>query len=256
MTDDWAVVFNATFSAPASTVQAGVWAEVFGDEYMPSLDTFSYVSRTELRRVVEELRVTAGQRIADVGCGRGGPSLWVCGQTGADVIGVDIAESAVRCGQDRAAALGLTPRATFKTGTFERLPLLTESIDGVMSIDALLFTPDKAKALREFARVLRPGARLVLTTWDYSRQPPNRPPQVEDHRPLLDDVGFAVESYEETVEWQRRQYETTDRLLELLDEYAAELDEDPARLRGELQAMRATMDCMRQRVLVVAERRG
>lgn len=43
MTEDWATVFDETFSAPPSVVQARVWAVVFGDEYMPSLETFSYV---------------------------------------------------------------------------------------------------------------------------------------------------------------------------------------------------------------------
>src|SRR5689334_21977563 len=44
-----------------------------------------------------------------------------------------------------------------------------------MSIDALLVAPSKQAAPREASRVLRPGGRLVLTTWDYSRQPEGRP---------------------------------------------------------------------------------
>ena len=185
----WTARFNDTFASPASAVYASTWQEVFGNEYPPSLDTYSYVSVTELRRIAKDLRIGDGNRFADVGCGRGGPSLWVAAQTGAALVGVDIAETALRAGRERANALALSDRATFLTGAFEDLPLDSEDLDGVMSIDALLFTADKAAALRELARVLRPGARLVLTTWDYDRQPDGRPPQVDDHRPLLQDAA-------------------------------------------------------------------
>jgi len=211
---------------------------------------------TELRRIAKDLRIGDGNRFADVGCGRGGPSLWVAARTGAALVGVDIAETALRAGRERANALALSDRATFVTGAFEHLPLDSEDLDGVMSIDALLFTADKAAALRELARVLRPGARLVLTTWDYDRQPDGRPPQLDDHRPLLQDAGFDVDAYEETVDWRGRQYGTTDRLLTMVDALAAESGADPDDIRAGLQEMRTSMDCMRRRVLIVAARRG
>jgi ubiquinone/menaquinone biosynthesis C-methylase UbiE len=250
LNEDWAARFNDTFAAPASAVQAAVWQEVLGDEYLPSLDTYSYVSVTELRRFADELRGRAV--VADIGCGRGGPSLWVAGETGARLVGVDIAEEAVRAARERAERLGLA--AEFTVGTFEALPLDTGGVDAVMSIDALIFTPDKAAAARELARVLRPGGRLVMTTWDFERQPQNRPPQVEDHRPLLRAAGFTVHAYDETEDWRRRQYETTDGMLARLDELAAEDGDDPDELRSGLDEMRASMDCMRRRVLVVADR--
>ena len=105
MDRDWAARFNDTFASPASAAYSSAWQEVFGDEYLPSLDTYSYVSVTELRRIGKDLRIGEANRFADVGCGRGGPSLWVAAQTGAALIGVDIAESALRAGRDRARAL-------------------------------------------------------------------------------------------------------------------------------------------------------
>lgn len=256
MERDWAARFNDTFASPASAVHDSAWQEVFGGEYLPSLDTYSYVSVTELRRIANELLIGEGDRFSDVGCGRGGPSLWVAAQTGATLIGVDIAETAVRAGQERAEAMRLSDRAAFVTGAFEDLPIDSEDLDGVMSIDALLFTPDKAAALHELARVLRPGGRLVLTTWDYNRQPEGRPPQVKDHRPLLHDAGFDVDAYEETIDWRTRQYGTTDLLLTMVEDLAAESGEDPDELRAGLQEMRSSMDCMRQRVLIVAASRN
>ena len=61
-----------------------------------------------------------------------------------------------------------------------------------MSIDALLFAPSKPAAAAELARILTPGGRLVLTSWDYHSQPAGRAFQITDHRPLLDRAGAAA----------------------------------------------------------------
>ena len=123
-----------------------------------------------------------------------------------------------------------------------------------MTIDSLLFAPDKAAAAAEMARVLRPGGRLVATTWDYHAQPVGRPPQVPDHRPLLAAAGLPVEVYDETAEWDRRQRAIAERLLDSVDELAIESGEDPAILRQELEEMAATQETMSRRVLMVARR--
>jgi SAM-dependent methyltransferase len=251
---DWSATFESTFAAPMSRVELEVWREVFGDEYPDGLDPHSYISRTELVQFVTAVRVGEGQRLADVGCGRGGAGLWVAAHTGAGLVGVDIAESALSAARHRAAALGLADRASYVVGSFESLPLPDASVDAVMSVDALLFTPDKAAAARELARVLRPGGRLVVTSWDYSSQPVGRPPQVADHRPLFEAAGLRVLAYDETEDWRGRQARIDEALFARIDEWAAELGEDPEELRAALAEMHATTACMTRRFLAVAER--
>jgi methylase of polypeptide subunit release factors len=121
MDRDWTAAFNETFSAPASPVFADVWQTVLGDEYVPGLDAYSYITRTELGRIAAALHLEGEELIADLGCGRGGPGLWVAGETGARLVGIDIAETAVHAAEARAHDLGLGDRATFRLGTFEDL---------------------------------------------------------------------------------------------------------------------------------------
>ena len=128
--------------------------------------------------------------LVDVRCGRGAAGLWVAAHTSARLTGVDIAASALAAAGRRARSLGLAGRAEFVLGSFESVPQDNGSVDAAMSIDALLFAPDKQAALVEFGRVLRHGGRLVFTSWDYHSQPVGRPPQVADHRPLLVAAGF------------------------------------------------------------------
>jgi SAM-dependent methyltransferase len=135
------------------------------------------------------------------------------------------------------------------------MPLEDGAADAIMSVDALLFAPDKLAAIAEMARVLRPGGRLVFTTWDYRSQPVGRPPQVDDHRPLLDAAGFDVRTYDETEDWFGRMSRTGASLLAAVEELAAESGEGVAVVRTRLEEMVATFATMLRRVFAVAQRK-
>jgi ubiquinone/menaquinone biosynthesis C-methylase UbiE len=134
---------------------------------------------------------------ADLGCGTGGPGLWIARATGAALIGIDLSPVAVEHARQRSVRWGLADRAQFQVGDLQATGVNTVSLDGAMSVDTLHFAPQKAAALAEIARILRPGARVVRTTWDFTGTPPDRPPQVADRQPVLTDAGL-VEAYEET----------------------------------------------------------
>ena len=252
MSEDYAAVFDKVFSVPIAGVEREVWRDVFGDEYPDGLDTFSYVSRTELVEFAGAIADVDAARVLDLGCGRGGCVLWMAEATGADAVGVDIAESAIATATDSARALGLDDRARFVVGSFESVPAPDDSFDAVMSIDAFLFAPDKRAAIREIARVLRPGGCLVFTSWDFRSQPSNRPPQVEDHRPLLAEADFEVLRYDETVDWVQRQRGTTTGLLASVSELAPAWGVTEAEARAALEEMDATMDHHLRRFIAVA----
>lgn len=254
MRADWTARFTETFCGPVSPTSARIWGEVYGDEYPASVDAHSYVSRSELTRLAEESRLRPDELLADVGCGRGGPGLWVAAQRQARVVGVDVAATALDAAQDRAAALGLGGRTDYRLGSFAETGLPGGFVNAVLSIDALLFAQDKAAALRELGRIATPGGRLLLTTWDYGSTPEGRPPQVSDHRPLLEAAGYEVEAYEETENWFERQLRTTDLCIEAADELAAETGRDAEHVRASLREMRASMFHMTRRVLITATR--
>jgi ubiquinone/menaquinone biosynthesis C-methylase UbiE len=252
---DWKAVFEQTYAGAPSLVAWRVWSQVFGDEYPQGVDPYSYISVSELERIAAEIGVVEDETIADLGCGRGGPGLWIAAATGARLIGIDISSNALEAARERADAMGFHERAEFREGSFEGTGLRAQGVDGVISVDALLFTADKAGAITELRRVLPRGGRLVFTSWDYHRQPIARPPQVEDHRPLLTAAGFDVLTYEATEDWQRRIAETTAGLLENVEELAAESGDDVAETRAHLEETQATIDAMSRRVLVVAQAR-
>jgi uncharacterized protein (DUF885 family) len=95
----------------------------------------------------------------------------------------------------------------------------------------------------------------VFTTWDYRSQPVGRPPQVDDHRPLLDAAGFDVRTYDETEDWFGRMSRTGASLLAAVEELAAESGEGVAVVRTRLEEMVATFATMLRRVFAVAQRK-
>jgi ubiquinone/menaquinone biosynthesis C-methylase UbiE len=170
--------------------------EVYGDEYPVEADPRSFVILTELRAIARDLGVGPGQTIVDLGCGQGGPSLWVARESGAALVGIDLSNVGTERAQARAAELGLSERAHFRVGDITATGFPDASFDGAMSVDVLWAVPDKQAALMEVARILKPGARLAFTNWDRDLTPPGYLPPLPDHRPLLQQAGFEIETYQ------------------------------------------------------------
>jgi len=115
-----------------------------------------------LKRVHDVIleQIAAGRsptRILDVGCGTGrllrrAADRWPA----AEVAGVDPAEGMIE------VARRLTPRAALHVARAEHLPFAAETFDAVATSVSLHHWPDQAAGLREAARVLRPGGRVVV----------------------------------------------------------------------------------------------
>lgn len=223
-------LFNTIFDGwvKSSTVRQ-IWRRVYGEDYPEEADPMSFVTLTDLRRIAQEIHVGPSQSFVDLGCGCGGPGLWVARKTGANLVGVDLSQVAVEHAAQRAVSFGLAQRPRFQSGDWVATGLPAAAFDGAMSVDALFIVPDKVAAAHEVARILRRGARFIFTTWDIDLAPTGFPPQVKDHRPLLREAGFTVETYEETPAWEERERAVYEGLREAQANVIAEMGEAAAR---------------------------
>lgn len=113
--------------------------------------------------IVGQLGCLPGSHILDAGCGNGIRCLPLA-RAGYRVHGVDLSPEMIAVAQQAAHGLGLSEAASrFSVGDVERLPAADASCDAVMCFNVLDYTPHPGVALAEFARVLRPGGRLVLS---------------------------------------------------------------------------------------------
>jgi SAM-dependent methyltransferase len=111
---------------------------------------------------VGEIRV--GEQVVDVGCGAGIDSLIAAKMVGSTgrVIGVDMTPAMLEKARHSAAEAQLV-NVEFLEGFAESLPVPDDWADVVISSNGVLnLMPDKAAALKEMARVLKPGGRLQI----------------------------------------------------------------------------------------------
>lgn len=99
--------------------------------------------------------------VADIGCGAGTQSV-VWAELGHQVHGLDVNEPLLALARRRAAAAGR--RIDFRLGSAVRLPWGDHSMDVCLAPELLEHVTDWRTCVREFARILRPGGVLFLTT--------------------------------------------------------------------------------------------
>ncbi|WP_051712618.1 class I SAM-dependent methyltransferase [Spirillospora albida] len=119
--------------------------------------------RTELTdaAVLDAVGPCDGLRVLDAGCGEGYFSRTLAG-LGADVVGVDAAQNLV----DAASAFPCEGpgSVSFTRASVEDLPVEDDGFDLVLCNHLFSHLPDPSRAIGEFARVLRPGGRLIILT--------------------------------------------------------------------------------------------
>lgn len=143
----------------SATVQGRLWGA-------RAHDWATYVEQVSLPlfgAALDAARVTSGTRLLDAGCGAGLLSL-LASLRGAVVTALDASPGLLAIARQR------LPNADVREGDLEDLPFADASFDAVTAVNSLFYAEDMAAAMRELARVVRPGGRIVVTAWG----PPER----------------------------------------------------------------------------------
>jgi SAM-dependent methyltransferase len=126
-------------------------------------------------RLVEALAaplgIARGERVLDLGCGVGGSSRFLHRRAGAEVVGITI--SAVQTAE---ATRRREPGGgeSFAVADIESLPFASASFDVAWAVESLSHVLNRAHAMREIARVLKPGGRVAIADWFRGVEADNR----------------------------------------------------------------------------------
>ena len=154
----------------------------------PSLASLSWPLALRMAAVAE---VGPGQRVLDVGCGIGDPTLQVAVLTGPHgrVVGIDLAEAMLATARERAAALGLA-HVEFVAGDVATMSLPTPPFDVVLGRWSLIYLEDVVGALGRLRDALVPGGRIAVAAW----APPDANPWIAIPLAALAEAGAAIDT--------------------------------------------------------------
>jgi SAM-dependent methyltransferase len=152
-------------------------------------------SRPLFEEVLDALAVDRNTRLLDVGCGSG-LACAIAADRGARVSGLDASPGLLEIARER------VPDGDFRLGDMISLPWPDDVFDAVSFVNTFFFASDQEAALREAARVARPGGRIAVISWA-------SPDRVESTaylaalEPLLPPLPAEIDPFIEPVELER-----------------------------------------------------
>lgn len=132
----------------------------YSEEVLPIFEMFS----REALRIVAPPPVS---RIVDVACGPGTLAV-LAAQAGHRVDALDFSPNMIAKLNARIGALPITAHI----GDGQALPFDNATFDAGFSMFGLMFFPDRAKGFAELRRVLKPGAKALVSSWPAMDQIP------------------------------------------------------------------------------------
>jgi cyclopropane fatty-acyl-phospholipid synthase-like methyltransferase len=133
---------------------------VFGESWVGQQ---RFTSTAEIDALHAALRIGPNVHVLDLGSGLGGPAIRLAQDTGCQVTGIDPAVEHAHHAQTAAEAAGVAERVRFVAGDLTEADFPTAAFDAIVSHDAFVTIPDKARLLACCRRWLRPSGRLATT---------------------------------------------------------------------------------------------
>jgi ubiquinone/menaquinone biosynthesis C-methylase UbiE len=167
-----------------SPVYQQIMVSVYGEGYGRQL---SVAGPAEVRLLAARAGLAPSQRVADLGCGMGAPTVQMAAEYGCQVIAVDWSRRAIDICRRSAQDAGVAHRLRFVVGDLGTSLFAGDSFHAVVSVDGFSFGVDLPALYAEVFRVLRPGGRFafyfnVPTQEVVDASPPQRREHRESHR--------------------------------------------------------------------------
>ena len=137
-------------------IHLGIW-----DDQNPE-GTFDEATLRLTRIAIGKTRIGKGEHFCDFGCGLGVPAILLAREKGCRVTGVTLSRHQKEEAEKRAAEQNVSGLTRFRVADALDQPFEDGSFDGGWFLESI-FHMGHAPALKEAARLLKPGAVLVIT---------------------------------------------------------------------------------------------
>ena len=144
--------------------QTELYSDIRRDAFGQDIGQNSWLTAPEQDMFLGWLELSTRKKLLDVACGSGGPALRMAEITGCSVVGVDLHEKAIATAKSLAYQRHLTDRTDFRVVNASRpLPFPDASFEAITCVDAINHIPNRPWVIAGWARLLKPGGRLLFT---------------------------------------------------------------------------------------------
>lgn len=153
-------LYDSHYGHVEAEVYRAVRVEAFGED----LGQASWITAAECDEFCQWLGLRPNQRVLEVACGSGGTAVRMAERFGVSVVGVDVNPAAVGAATHRLTSPAGHSRVEFRVADADQtLPFPDESFDTLFCNDSINHLRDRARALADWRRILRPGGRCFYT---------------------------------------------------------------------------------------------
>ncbi|HET7045764.1 MAG TPA: class I SAM-dependent methyltransferase [Gaiellaceae bacterium] len=157
-------------SATARTEQARELFAPLGPTYDRYAALLSFGQDPRWRRfLVSRVEAGPGSVVLDVATGTAAVALELVRRKGCAVVGIDQSRDMLEIGRRRVALAAATKQIRLLEGRAEELPFEDAQFDALTFTYLLRYVDDPAAALRELARVVRPGGTVAMLEFGLPR---------------------------------------------------------------------------------------
>lgn len=170
------------------------------------------------------------KKILDIGCGIGGPDIFLVKNYSVEIVGVDIEKRLIARAKENLQKAGVMERLEFQVIKPNEMPFAPESFDVVYAKESLLHVDKKLEFFEKIWQVLKPGGVLCITDWMHSS--PNYSADMRRFM-IIDGLTYYFVTPNEYMDQLKKAGFVNITMTDITAQKAKEARDDCQKLRGE-----------------------